>query len=90
MQYDVKSAHVTATGNLTTFRSRLKGIVLTATGTAGSAVFRDGSGGDVLLTIVTPAAADFHGIDVPGEGILFQNGIHVTLTNVGAVTIFHG
>lgn len=91
MQTDVKSAVVTADGELVSGRNRLKGIVLTSTTTAGSAVFKDGgASGTTLLTLNTPAVADFHDIIIPGEGILFSTDIYVDVTNVSSVTIFYG
>jgi hypothetical protein len=72
-------------------RNRLKGAVLTATATAGSVVFKDGgASGTTLLTLNTPAVADFHDIIIPGEGILFGTDIYVAVTNVSSVTIFYG
>ena len=90
MQTDVKSATVTSTGSVYAGRTRVKSLVLTATATAGSIVLTDGSGGDTLLTINTPAAADLHNILLPGEGILFRSSVYATLINVSAVTVVHG
>lgn len=90
MQTDVKAANAAATGVLTAFRTRLKGMALTVGGTAGDVVFRDGAGGTVLITIAVPASTEVHGVDIPGEGVLFPLGVHVTLPTAAAVTIFYG
>jgi hypothetical protein len=91
MQTDVLSAVATADGTMVSGRNRLKGVVLTATTTAGSVVFKDGgASGTARLTINTPAVADFHDIFIPGEGILFSTDIYVDVTNVSSVTIFYG
>jgi len=72
-------------------KNMIKGVVLTATTTAGSVVFKDGgTSGTARLTINTPAVADFHDIFIPGEGILFNTDIYVDVTNVSSVTIFYG
>jgi len=91
MQTDVLSAVATADGTMVSGRNRLKGVVLTATTTAGSVVFKDGgASGTARLTVNTPAVADFHDIFIPGEGILFNTDIYVDVTNVSSVTIFYG
>ena len=91
MQTDVKSAVAVADGTMVSGRNRLKGAVLTATATAGSVVFKDGgASGTTLLTLNTPAVADFHDIIIPGEGILFGTDIYVAVKNVSSVTIFYG
>jgi hypothetical protein len=91
MQTDVKGAHLTATGVLVSHRSRLKGLMITCTGTAGSLIFRDGGAtGAVKLTITTPALANMENVVIPGQGVLFEEDIHVTLSDVDAVTAFYG
>lgn len=90
-QTDVLSAVATADGTMVSGRNRLKGVVMTATTTAGSVVFKDGgSSGTTRLTFNTPAVADFHDIIIPGEGVLFTTDIYVDVTNVSSVTIFYG
>jgi hypothetical protein len=90
MLTDVKSAVATATGVMYASRTRLKGVCLVATGVAGSAIFRDGASGDVLLTLNTPAVASMNDVIIPGEGILFSTAVHVTLSDVTSVSIFYG
>jgi hypothetical protein len=101
MQTDVKvTKPLTATGVFKTqtdancaFRTRIKGIYVQNGASAGTVVVRDGSsGGDILFTLNTAAAADtgdFY-IPVPDQGILAENGLYGTLTNVAAITIFYG
>lgn len=91
MQTDVKASYRTTTGTFQNEaasanigRSRLKGVITTGTGTVA---FADGSGGTTRLTINVTGTTSF---DVPGEGILFENTIHATLSGVTAVTIFYG
>jgi hypothetical protein len=91
-QYDVKSAHVEATGDVTTFRARLKGYQCLSGGTAGSVIFTDGSAdGTELLRFSIPNNTNnpFFGL-VPGEGILFGTSIYVTIPTGAKVTVFYG
>ena len=91
MQTDVKSVTVTEGSAATTFRTRVKSLVLTSSASAGSVVLKDGgASGTAKLTLNTPASADFHNILIPGEGVLFESGVYVDVTNVTSVTIFHG
>lgn len=100
MQTDVKSTQpLTSTGVFKTqsnadcaFRTRIKGIYATCGASAGSVVITDGSGGDTLLTLNTPTAANAGSIYmlVPDQGILAQNGLYGTVTNAASVTIFYG
>ncbi len=90
MQYDVLSLRTTATGVLLDTRSRLKGVVLVGTAAAGNVIFRDGGpGGPIRLELDVLANGD-KDITLPGEGILFSSNIHVTLTALLSVVIFHG
>lgn len=90
-QSDVLAATVTATGSVVSGRQRVKGIYLVAGSSAGSVVLRDGSGsGSIRLDLATPAGVDEIYIPVPDQGILFSAGVHATLTNVSALTVFYG
>jgi len=92
MQYDVKSAHLEATGTAVSGRVRLKGYQCLSGGTAGDIIFRDGgSGGTNRLQFNVPANTNnpFANL-IPGEGILFDTDIHVTVPTSAKVTIFYG
>jgi hypothetical protein len=91
MSSDIKAAYRTTTGSFQNEagtaaieRSRLKGVVVTGTGTVE---FRDGPGGTLRLTLNIVTADN---ISIPDDGILFSTGIHGTLAGVTAVTIFYG
>lgn len=100
MQTDVKATKpLTATGAFKTqandditFRTRIKGLYYTNGATAGSVVVRSGNGGEVLLTVDTPAAVNADGVYilVPDQGILAENGLYATITNTASVIIFYG
>lgn len=100
MQTDVKSTKpLAATGVFKTqsdadctFRTRIKGIYATCGTSAGSVVIADGSGGNILLTVNTPAAANAGSTYflVPDQGILAENGLYATVTNTASTVIFYG
>lgn len=91
------SAQATASAQLAARGTRcmLRGFYVRGAATAGTAVFlTGGSGGTALCTINTPAistAGALAGIyiPIPGEGIMFNDGIYCTLTTADAVTIFY-
>ena len=95
MQYDVKSAHLSAAGSFYGSRTRLKGFVVTpAASTASTITFKDGSSsGTTLCEIDIPSNTNpipFY-VAIPQEGILFQDGIYMALSAaVTGVTIFYG
>ena len=68
------------------------GIYYTNGATAGSVVITDGQGGNTLLTLNTPAAANADAVYVliPDQGILAENGLYGTVTNTASITIFYG
>ena len=100
MQTDVKATKsLTSTGVFKTqadancsFRTRIKGIYYTNGATAGTVTISDGQGGATLISLDTPAAANADGVYflIPDQGILAENGLYGTLTNVASVVLFYG
>ena len=74
-------------------RARIKA-VYGISNTAGSVVFYDGTDntGPVLMTVNTPAKADsgIFWFPVPGQGVLAEEGIYVTVSGAASVMIFYG
>lgn len=92
MQTDVLASHAEVTGTMVTGRYRLKGYQCLSGGTAGDIIFRDGSAtGPIRLQFNVPANTNnpFANL-IPGQGILFYDGIHVTLPTGAKVTVFYG
>jgi hypothetical protein len=92
MQTDVKSSHVEATGTMVSGRTRVKGYQCLSGGTAGDIIFRDGGAtGVIRLQFNVPANTNnpFANL-IPGEGILFETSVHVTLPTAAKVTVFYG
>lgn len=89
MQYDVKAVERTTTGTAVAARARVKGIVVSFA-TGGTVELKDGGASGVSrFQYTAPAAAGTTNILIPGEGILFETDVHVTLSSATA-TIFHG
>lgn len=92
MQYDVKAAHVEATGTMVSGRTRVKGYQCLSGGTAGDIILRDGgASGTIRLQFNIPANTNnpFSNL-IPGEGILFTTDVHVTLPTAAKITVFYG
>lgn len=91
MQYDVKAAHTDTTGTIVNERTRLKGYQCISGGTAGDIIFRDGSAsGTIRLQFNISTGTQPIGMTIPGEGILFNTNIHVTLPATAKATVFYG
>lgn len=91
MQTDVIAKHVNATGIAVTGRCRVKGYQV-APGGAGQIVFFDNttnSGAQRLIFDTTANTAIIATI-IPGEGILFDNGVYIVLPGTTSITVFYG
>ena len=84
---DQSVAHATATAQMVAIGGRARLTSIQAKGaTNGSIIFRSGGAtGDVIATYLF----DTEGLDMylPGNGILFEDGIHATIANTAGVTI---
>lgn len=93
MQYDVKSAYTTTDAALVPYRVRLKGAFITSeTGGATPVTFYDNATttSNVVALKVGVEAPGCNTVMIPGEGILCENGIYVTVGSADSVTIFYG
>jgi hypothetical protein len=52
-------------------------------------VFKNGSGGSTLLSMVFHQSDD-NQITIPDHGMIFDDECHVTLTNIDSITGFFG
>jgi hypothetical protein len=73
-------------------RTRIKAIYIVPQAGAGSVVFRDGGASGATKVTVNTLAAQSSAtyILLPGEGLLVQSGIHVTLATVASVMVYYG
>lgn len=86
----MRSARRTSTGTLVADPCYLVGIHFVSTVPAGTLEFKDGGGsGTSRLIVDTPAVAEGDTVFIPEPGLRFDTDLHVTLTNVGAVTVFY-
>jgi hypothetical protein len=95
MQTDVKSTHTEGAQTnqaLLSGRIRIKSVIIAGGAGAGAAKFLDASGGNVLLEIDTGANSNLTNVILPGEGILFPNGVWYTAVSVVpiGVTVIYG
>jgi hypothetical protein len=95
MQTDVKSSHVEANAQAITGRVRIKGYQCLSGGVAGDIIFYDTASntatGTIRLQFNVPANTNNpFGNLIPGEGILFENGVYITRPANATVTTFYG
>lgn len=95
MQTDVKSVHTGGAQTnqaLITGRVRIKSVIITGGASAGMAKFLDASGGNVLLELDTGSNSNMTNVILPGEGILFPNGVWYTAvaTAPTGITVCYG
>ncbi len=92
MQTDVKSTHLAASGTISAGRARLKSISYRGDGTNGSILLKNGSSSGSTLVELDVGTSDTFTIYVliPGEGVLFPDGIYADITHVSALTAFYG
>tara|TARA_R110002126_G_scaffold43336_1_gene124253 strand:+ start:392 stop:685 length:294 start_codon:yes stop_codon:yes gene_type:complete len=95
MQTDVKSAHTAGAQTnqaLISGRARIKSVVITGGAGAGIARFLDASGGNILIELDTGSNSNMTNVIIPGEGVLFPNGVWYTSVAVvpTGITVFYG
>ena len=91
MQTDVKSVHTEATATLVSGRVRVKGYQCISGGTAGDIIYRDGGASGVIkLQFNIGTGTQPIGLTIPGEGILFETSVHITIPTSAKVTTFYG
>ena len=90
MAASIVAKTATATGTLLGGRTRLKSFLCKdASSGSPAVVFKNGSGGATLLSMVFPQSDD-NQITIPDHGIIFDDECHVTLTNIDSLTAFFG
>lgn len=87
MQYDVKSAQLAATESVNG-RCRLKGILITSTG-SGVIDIKDGNGGNTVFGFNAVEPGNVY-VAIPGEGILCNTGIYANTVTASSITVFYG
>jgi len=95
MQTDVKSVHTNGTQTnqaLISGRTRIKSVIITGGAGAGMARFLDASGGNILLELDTGSNSNMTNVILPGEGVLFPDGVWYTSVSVAplGITVCYG
>ena len=85
MKSDVKAVRKTGTGSVFGGRTRLRGIILASTGSAGSVTLRDGNAVDQFQVDVP--AGDVFSYNLAEDGIVFENGMSVQAISNATVTV---
>ena len=85
MKSDVRAVRKTGTGSVFAGRTRLRGIILASTGSAGSVTLRDGKGVDQF--IVDVPAGDVFSYNLAEDGILFEDGMTIQAISNATVTV---
>ena len=89
MQTDVKAKSLAASGAVTTFRARLRGVIVEPGTGAGSVTFKNGgSGGTTVFSVNTVAGGEPFNCLIPAEGVLFETDLYTTLVDT-KVTVFY-
>lgn len=85
---DIQSVTKTDTSQGVNGRSRLAGLYYTCTATPGSIQLKTGgAGGTTRLNLATPGAAGAYDLIIPDDGVLFEDGIHITRSGAEVVSI---
>ena len=89
-QTDVKSAHTsltTANQAVVSVRCRVKSVIIAGGVGVGTVRLLDASGGNILLEVDTGSNSNLTNILLPGQGILFPNGVWYTPTAVAPLGV---
>ncbi len=93
MQTDVKAGHRDSSGVLYVGRTRVRGYQVASGATAGEIQFWDNattnSGQEKITVNITTNTAVVSTL-IPGEGVLFENGVYIVLPTNAGITVFYG
>ena len=85
MKSDVKAVRKDATGSVFAGRTRLRGIILSSTGSAGSVTLQDGN--SVTQFQVDVPNGDVFSYNLAEDGILFEGGMTISTLTKATVTV---
>ena len=83
----VKAYNTNATGAVGPSRSRIKQVVIYATG-AGAFTITDGNGGQTVMDLDF-LQSDSHSVNIPSDGIRVSDIYVSAATNITAMTVFY-
>lgn len=88
---EVKSFHIHASGTVTSGRGRIKGFMINhSTGATGVTIIYDNpsAASGVELLEIDETGQGIFGMEIPGDGILFETGVYVSLATNTTLTLF--
>lgn len=89
MQTDVMAGDASATGTIYAARTRVRGLLVSPTSSAGSIVLKDGgSSGATIMTIPTTANGEPFSVVIPANGVLFETDVYATVSNATAIVYY--
>ena len=86
-QTDVKAKSLGSSGVIFEGRTRVKGMIIAPTSSAGNVTIADG--GTNVFAVETVANGEAFNALIPADGILFSTNVSVVLVNT-SVTVFYG
>lgn len=86
-QTDVKAKSLGSSGVIFEGRTRVKGMIIAPTSSAGNVTIADG--GTNVFAVQTVANGEAFNCLIPADGILFSTNVTVTLVNTSC-TVFYG
>lgn len=90
MQTDVMAGDISVTGSVYGARTRVRGLLVSPTSSAGSIVLKDGgASGTTIMTIPTAANGEPFSVNIPANGVVFETNVYATVSNASAV-VFYG
>ena len=90
MQTDVMAGDVSSTGTVYAARTRVRGLLVSPSTSAGSLVLKDGgSSGTTIMTIPTVANGEPFSVIIPANGVLFETDVYATVSNATGI-VFYG
>jgi len=88
---EVKAVHRHDSGSFASGRGRLMGFMVNhETGATGQAIIYDNASAasGVIVLEIDESSKGFFGMEIPGDGIFFENGLYGTLPNGVTLTLF--
>ena len=90
MQTDVMAGDVSATGTIYAARTRVRGMLVSPSSSAGSIILKDGgSSGTTIMTVPTVANGEPFSVIIPANGVLFETDVYATVSNATGI-VFYG
>ena len=88
---EVRAYHVHASGSVTSGRGRMKGFIINhSTGATGQTIVYDNpsAASGVELLGLDETGQGIFGMEIPGDGILFDDGVYASLASNTTLTLF--